>query len=905
MLNRWEDSLVGHLATQSLKYQYASLYGQLVTEWLSGDQSASSTAEGGASGDGDADAEMGGGFEHVGTAAKLEARMQWERIVFEPANVDEDRLKTYLGRLFGFRDPDKEKVWSALEDMRKSVERFAARMMHTTQFIQDTVRWAISGLLASGLFSDEKRGVLRDFQDNAVILTEIADVLNMRMAALSSWSWGHEVSLEQRRQISGVFNVTMHEDLLQAIFLQHIGVKWSAFLKEAFHGFRDAEEAWKPMGKPIPREDRRRLAYYLGPLSRGDCLASRRRKIHRKHYFVAQLLDHVAHVTGSADGEEEVVYESVQPPQQPPQQPLQPPFQQYNQQPLVQQSLASAQAFTLPSRKKLGGSVMMGQRGGGRAHRMPRGTPPGNAVDESEGEYEGDDLENDEGDGPQNAMQRKQRLLHLLSTDILLNTRLNGEVTAFHSVFEQWNPLLPHETILAVLAFLGVPEMWLAFFRTFLTAPLKFIDDDPSVRPRRRRRGTPAAHVLSDCFGEAVFFCLDFAINQSAAVEDPRRHWFWSPDHDVSVTAWKTVRESATVTGTSINEKKTGGSVRIARDPNVPLPLDSSLPRGDIRWGFLRLSPSTGRFAIDQAMVDRHIKKLRTQLGGKDESIFGYIQAWNTYAATFFSSNFGKPANCYGVEHVDAMLAAQERIQKGVFAPAPNSSSPSPSSPADLPAASSVVDYLKKTLEQRFQVTDVPDGYFFFPVEMGGLDLKSPFISLLQIHDSVLASPHKLLDDLAKSERDGYAKARQRFLSGEVQTLRRDVAEPDWQPEAQRDRDTFMSLEEYVRYREEVDLTLDLQVHDVFQRLMKEPEQQAVALDEARMAAALEQLAGQTNLRGITSRWADMEPYWRWVAMMYGPEIMDRFGGLSIVDSGLLPMGMVSIFREKRVTWQG
>ncbi len=37
----------------------------------------------------------------------------------------------------------------------------------------------------------------------------------------------------------------------------------------------------------------------------------------------------------------------------------------------------------------------------------------------------------------------------------------------------------------------------------------------------------------------------------------------------------------------------------------------------------------------------------------------------------------------------------------------------------------------------------------------------------------------------------------------------------------------------------------------------------------------------------------------------YGPEIVGRFGGLRIVDAGLLPMGMVTLFREKRVKWQG
>lgn len=68
MLDSWQQSLLCHLNMQSLKFQYASLYGQLVTEWLSGDKEESSAGD---------DVEMGDTFEVVGDAAKLESRMEW------------------------------------------------------------------------------------------------------------------------------------------------------------------------------------------------------------------------------------------------------------------------------------------------------------------------------------------------------------------------------------------------------------------------------------------------------------------------------------------------------------------------------------------------------------------------------------------------------------------------------------------------------------------------------------------------------------------------------------------------------------------------------------------------------------------------------------------------------------
>lgn len=42
---------------------------------------------------------------------------------------------------------------------------------------------------------------------NSVVLAEIADVLNMGLGALDSWSWCDEVKLLQTRKISGVYNI--------------------------------------------------------------------------------------------------------------------------------------------------------------------------------------------------------------------------------------------------------------------------------------------------------------------------------------------------------------------------------------------------------------------------------------------------------------------------------------------------------------------------------------------------------------------------------------------------------------------------------------------------------------------------------------------------------------------------
>lgn len=67
----------------------------------------------------------------------------------------------------------------------------------------------------------------------------------------------------------------------------------------------------------------------------------------------------------------------------------------------------------------------------------------------------------------------------------------------------------------------------------------------------------------------------------------------------------------------------------------------------------------------------------------------------------------------------------------------------------------------------------------------------------------------------------------------------------------------------------------------------------------------------ERELRDLSNRgwkhiaaWYDMTPYWQWVTLIYGPELDERFGGLEMVDSRLLPLALSELFRGERVKWQ-
>ncbi|MDI1490825.1 MAG: hypothetical protein OHK93_002030 [Ramalina farinacea] len=569
LMNRWERSLFRHLESQSLKFLYASLYGKLTTEWLS-------STQGPANFDKDADTEMED-FEKVSSGKKMESRLNWERSVFEPTQVDGEAIKNMLKGLFESATEDSNSMAEALKKLRESVAVFERQLAADHGFNISTLHWVIGGLLASDLLSDEKRNVLKGFKESTVIMSEVADVLNMRMAAIGSWSWGHEVPLEQRRQLNGTYNIYMHEDVLQAILLQYIGVKWSVFWKKTFSTFRKAKDVWISPDRSVKQLDLKRRDFFLGEIARGPSVESEKRKMYRKDYFLAQLPNSETQRREGDEGDEEADFEERQ---------------------LTTQSLQAPQA----PRKR----AMQTARKG--AARFCSTAPEPDYREEAEECVSDDDDDDSE---PKKPMEAKQSLLHLLRTEILIKCRLHGEITCFRSQIDNVYPSLPHLTIETILKFFGVSPKWLKFFKTFLQAPLKFIDDDDSTEPRVRKQGTPGAHALSEAFGEVVLFCLDFKINRETEGEILwRMHddiWFWSAHNETCAKAWSAVKDFTKTTGLNLNERRTG-SVHIAQKNNstdlVAVDVGNALPKGQIRWGMLHLNPQSGRFEIDQEMVD-------------------------------------------------------------------------------------------------------------------------------------------------------------------------------------------------------------------------------------------------------------------------------------------------------------
>ena len=765
LVHNWQQILEQALDIPSRKYEHASLFGRLVTEWLGNPNNTPSGA---------GNCESGDLFEHIGRKEMHDQRKIWESLVFDMnPKSNPAAIEAYLGKLFGPTSKSTNLSKPPLETMRESIKSF-----HPGMFTVDVLKGCITALLKTDLLSKAKRTALADFRNNVMILQEMVDVLNLQLDALDSWSWGDgPINVEVRRSLNGKYRVYMDEEIMQALLLHYIGMTWAVYLKDVFNKFFHSGAWQQSTRNPMDGWASLRRQSYGLDIGQDKNVRDERRRRYKSDYFMSQLPSSVWDV-----------------------------HDQYEER-----------------------------------------------LDEDKG-------------GPGNAMDVKQSLLHLISAETAINTQLHGSFTVLQSDFKWFGPSLPHSTIVTVLRFFGISAHWLRFIETFLMAPLKFVQDGPNAQTQTRRCGVPIQHRLADALGEAVLFCLDFAVNQSTQSNLYRMHddlWFWG-SLDASIKAWQTIQEFSGVMGLALNTEKTG-SVHILRNikPASGIVPMNKLPHGRIRWGFLLLN-STGKWEIDDEQVEGHICELQTQLEAC-KSIFAWVQAWNVYVARFIANNFGDPAICLGRPHIDLALEAIEKIQKRLFA-------------TDELSSSSVTEHLKGKLASRFGAEDMPDGFFYFPVELGGLGLRNPFIPLMVLRKFSPSDPTVHIECALELERDDYNRVKKQYEDG---TLRFNMKPCE--------KGEFISFEEYMRYPEQTSKHLKT----AYETLLSAPVADCIYPALGASTTALGNPWGLSN-----------GPYNQWLSQLYGNEIVRRFGGLSMGEKRLLPIGLIDMMKEEKIRWQ-
>ena len=116
---------------------------------------------------------------------------------------------------------------------------------------------------------------------------------------------------------------------------------------------------------------------------------------------------------------------------------------------------------------------------------------------------------------------------------------------------------------------------------------------------------------------------------------------------------------------------------------------------------------------------------------------------------------------------------------------------------------------------------------------------------------------------------------------------------------------SFFSFEDFTKYPEQLNHGSTHNLTNVYLKLLEQPSELPIERDDnGEVERALGELFDRrVDIRTKLTDWHLMQPYWKWIAEIYGPELIERFGGFQIVDAGLLPMGMVGLFRRGRVQW--
>lgn len=788
LLKGWEHELRLLLDQRTQRLDYADLYARLLTEWLADTSAAVTPPPEATSG------EQGGSseepFELVAQTKLQQLREMFESYVFTPLETDTSAITAHLDGLF-----QSEGAAKALRNLRGEVKGIGDYLMASSKpFDHYVLKWCIKGLLKNDLLTEHKKTLLEEFLQNEVVLTEIADVLNMRFAGLEGWSWGEDgIPVEPRKQLNGKYRVMMDEDILQAIFLHYIGISWSVKMKASLRGIVQNKNVWKKSHVAMTRDEKSRREYFLGK-GRADPtqgLAEARQDAYVTDYFLAQLPETV-------------------------------------------------------ERGALGGY---------------------------------DDHDKDEASANPNLktpLRIRQQLLHQLASELLIHRALHGEVAVVQSDIQWFYTSLSHATIFTVLRYFGVPEIWMAFFKTYLETPLKMIYEGRESEVRPRKRGVPIAHAISNFMAEVVLFMLDLAVNQEAQGTLLYRLtddiWIWG-DPATTNDAWKAIRRTTEVLGLTINAKKSGS---VHPGENVC----PDLPKGDVTWGFMKLDPQCGRWLIDRSQVDRHTKQLKRQLNSS-KSVFSFIQLWNSCVGRFFKRMFGEPANCFGREHVDMILDLHKHIQESLFG-------------EDSSSSKSVTDHLRQLIAEKFGVHNVPDAFLYLPEELGGLSVCNPFISYLLVRDHLIKSPEDPMEKFFEQEKEDYKKARDWFnSSGGWLTSSRGVLVPASERYSSLSKadEKFISMTEFTQHRE----STSVELKNTYQVLCQTPSQNGINPSSEVLAA---------EMKVADLRWSNMDNDYKWLLQLHSPELLQRFGGLSILDKGLLPLGVMKMLRSKKVTWQ-
>ncbi|XP_037044072.1 uncharacterized protein LOC119080002 [Bradysia coprophila] len=232
LVTAWIEKMEQEIRFALRKCEYSYLYGSLLSEWLELEEKK--RAKLALAGDQEGSDASTGVADRV-NSNKKEATDKIKALMFKEVSLDDfdpDKFRKFLSdELFNFKDNvDGQSVMKAI---RKETQDYFEIENHIISSYD--VQCCIKGLRSEELLSLEKKAALKELNDNPDALEEVASLLTNRLRNLNRWEWPSSCKIIKiRRGLAGEYKPFLDEDIITALFLQYVGVRWASYFKRQF-----------------------------------------------------------------------------------------------------------------------------------------------------------------------------------------------------------------------------------------------------------------------------------------------------------------------------------------------------------------------------------------------------------------------------------------------------------------------------------------------------------------------------------------------------------------------------------------------------------------------------------------------------------------------------------------------
>jgi DNA-binding ferritin-like protein (Dps family) len=156
-----------------------------------------------------------------------------EERAFKTGHIDSKAFKDFLNKTFEVENEDVNHV-KLLAKTRKDTESFCKGILEENITVPQ-LNDCVEGLIASDLLNPEKQAVLRQLKQNELYLQDLAALLSSQLKEVKHWNWPEQgVYVDVRQSIAGRYQAFLDEDIITALFLHYIGVRFAVYFKEKF-----------------------------------------------------------------------------------------------------------------------------------------------------------------------------------------------------------------------------------------------------------------------------------------------------------------------------------------------------------------------------------------------------------------------------------------------------------------------------------------------------------------------------------------------------------------------------------------------------------------------------------------------------------------------------------------------